>query len=171
VFSTLHTNSAVAAIDRLLDLGVRPLLITAALNLVVAQRLARRICQVCRTPYAPPADMLRLVGMGSGETFYHGAGCPVCAHTGYAGRVGIFEMLRLTPALKALVRQEAGDAEIVAAARGGVTRFLLEDATRKVRAGLTTVEEVTRVMQIDRAPQADAGRLALGVETPGEAET
>jgi type II secretory ATPase GspE/PulE/Tfp pilus assembly ATPase PilB-like protein len=151
VLSTLHTNSAAATIDRLLDLGVRPLLVTAAVNLVIAQRLVRRICGNCRIVYTPPDAALRRLQIDPSGEYYHGAGCAACGETGYSGRVGIFEMLRLTPALKDLVRREASEPEIVAAAGAAGTRFLLEDAAHQVRAGVTTVEEVVRVMRFEHA--------------------
>jgi type IV pilus assembly protein PilB len=149
VLSTVHTNSAVATIDRLLDLGVRPLLVTAAINLVIAQRLVRRICEGCRAVYIPSDEARRCVDVEAEGDFYRGEGCPACGQTGYAGRVGIFELLRLTPAIKDLVRRRAGESELVAAAGSAGTRFLLEDAAHQVRAGVTTVEEVVRVMRFD----------------------
>jgi type II secretory ATPase GspE/PulE/Tfp pilus assembly ATPase PilB-like protein len=147
--STLHTNGSVAAIERLLDLGVKPLMITAVTNLVIAQRLARRICNHCRAPYVPsPVALGKLQIAISGE-FQHGEGCAACGHTGYSGRVGIFEMLRLTPRLKELVRGRATEAEMTNAAVGAGTRLLREHAVDKVRLGLTTVEEILRVIRLD----------------------
>jgi len=152
VFSTLHTNGSVAAIERLLDLGVKPLLITTATNLIVAQRLARRICMNCREPYVPSALALRKLHIRpGGHDFLHGRGCEACARTGYSGRVGIFEILRLTPKLKELVNARATESEMTEAAMAGGTRLLLDDALFKVRQGLTTVEEVLRVIRIDAA--------------------
>jgi type IV pilus assembly protein PilB len=149
VLTTLHTNSALAAIDRLCDLGVRPWLITSATNLIIAQRLARRICASCREPYMPSAAALRRLPIDMREfEFYHGKGCAMCSHTGYSGRIGIFEILRLTPALKELVNRQAGESEIRRVAAAG-HRFLLQDALEKVRRGLTTVEEILRVVRID----------------------
>jgi type II secretory ATPase GspE/PulE/Tfp pilus assembly ATPase PilB-like protein len=149
VLSTVHTNSAVATIDRLLDLGVRPLLVTAAINLVIAQRLVRRICEGCRAAYIPSDEARRCVDVEAAGEYYRGEGCSACGQTGYAGRVGIFELLRLTPAIKDLVRRRASESELAAAAGSAGTRFLLEDAAHQVRAGVTTVEEVVRVMRFD----------------------
>ncbi len=152
VFSTLHTNGSVAAIERLLDLGVKPLLITTATNLIVAQRLARRICMTCREPYVPSALALRKLHIQAGShEFLHGRGCDACAHTGYSGRVGIFEILRLTPKLRELVNSRASESAMTEAAMAGGTRLLLDDALFKVRQGLTTVEEVLRVIRIESA--------------------
>jgi type IV pilus assembly protein PilB len=160
VFSTLHTNGSVAAIGRLLDLGVTPLLIATATNLIVAQRLARRICMNCRGPYVPSALALRKLQVQAGShEFVHGRGCPACAHTGYSGRVGIFEILRLTPRLKELVTRRATESEMTQAAVEGGTRLLLEDALAKVRQGLTTVEEVLRVIRIE--PSQNIGQANL----------
>ncbi len=150
VLSTLHTNSSVAAIERLLDLDVKPLLVTGAINLIVAQRLARRICVKCREPYVPAADVLRRLRIeGDAQEFVRGRGCAACGQTGYAGRVGIFEILRLTTRLKELVSRRATESEMRSAASAAGTRFLLDDALYKMRAGLTTAEEILRVIQIE----------------------
>jgi type IV pilus assembly protein PilB len=163
VFSTLHTNSSVAAIERLLDLGVKPLLITTATNLIVAQRLARRICMNCREPYVPSALALRKLHTKAGaHEFHHGRGCAACAQTGYSGRVGIFEILRLTPRLKELVNRRATESEMTEAALEGGTRLLLEDALYKVRQGLTTVEEVLRVIRIEPAQSGGQANRITG---------
>lgn len=162
VLATLHTNGSVAAIARLLDLGVKPLMITSATNLVVAQRLARRICMQCREPYVPSADVLRKLHIEADSLkFSRGGGCAACAQTGYSGRVGIFEMLRLTTRIKELVSSRASEAEIKGAAVAAGTRFLLGDALDKVGQGLTTAEEILRVIRIDRADDAPIpGNLA-----------
>jgi type IV pilus assembly protein PilB len=150
VLTTLHTNDSLAAIDRLFDLGVRPRLITSATSLIIAQRLARRICVNCREPYAPPAPALRRLQIDPGDyEFQRGRGCALCGQTGYSGRVGIFEVLRLTPLLKELVNRHASESKMTRAAAAG-HRFLLDDALEKVRQGLTTIEEILRVVRIDR---------------------
>jgi type IV pilus assembly protein PilB len=162
VFSTLHTNGSLAAIERLLDLGVRPLLVTSATNLIVAQRLARRICTNCREPYCPATDALRRLRIeASGQEFLHGRGCALCGQTGYSGRVGIFEILRLTPQLKELVGRHATEMEMRRAAIDAGTRFLLGDAVDKVRRGLTTVEEILRVIRIEHS---DDSQLPNGLK-------
>ena len=150
VLSTLHTNGSVAAIERLLDLGVKPMMITAATNLVIAQRLARRICMNCREPYVPSTGVLRRLRIeADSQEFHHGRGCVACAQTGYSGRVGIFEILRLTTRLKELVSRRATESELKSAAIGAGARFLLSDALDKVRQGLTTAEEILRVIRIE----------------------
>ena len=150
VFSTLHTNGSLAAIDRLRDLGLRPLLLATAIDLIVAQRLARRVCANCRETYRPSADALRRLGLGPDRfEFQRGRGCARCGQTGYAGRLGIFEMLRLTPRIKDLVAHNASAADIRQAAVASGTRFLAADAIDKISRGLTTVEEILRVIRID----------------------
>lgn len=152
VLSTLHTNCAAATIARLLDLGVDPFQLTSSLSLVVAQRLGRRVCANCREPYAAPPEMLERVLLQPGEvTYFHGRGCPACHQSGFAGRTGFYELLRLTPKLKELIVRKASEAELIKAAEQEGTQFLLDDARRKVREGLTTVEEVLRVIQIEEA--------------------
>jgi type IV pilus assembly protein PilB len=166
VFSTLHTNNSVAAIERLLDLDVKPLLVTAAINLIVAQRLARRICMKCREPYVPSADVLRKLRVeGDAREFLHGRGCAACGQTGYSGRVGIFEILRLTTRLKELVSRRATEVEMRSAASAAGTRLLLDDALYKMRAGLTTAEEILRVIQIE-SPDDDERPYGLTLSRP-----
>ncbi len=149
VMSTLHTNSSLAAITRLLDLGVDPFLITSSVNLIVAQRLARRICSQCKEAYTPARELLqRLRIEDPGLTFYRGRGCSACAKSGYAGRIGIYEMLRMTSALKELIRQKASESELHRAAAAAGTRFLLEDGLSKVREGLTNLDELVRVIEV-----------------------
>jgi type IV pilus assembly protein PilB len=152
VLSTLHTNSAAATLARLLDLGVDPFQLTSSLCLVVAQRLGRRICPNCRETYAPPPEMLERVQLQPGEaTYFHGRGCTSCNQSGYSGRTGFYELLQLTPRLKELIVRKASEAEIIKAARQEGMQFLLDDARSKVKEGITTVEDVLRVVQIEEA--------------------
>jgi type IV pilus assembly protein PilB len=153
VLTTLHTNGTVEAIDRLLDIGVKPLMITSVTNLVMAQRLARLVCPHCRVRYQPSPAAVQKLGLDFSGEFMRGRGCPACGHTGYRGRIGIFELLQLTPALKALIRAGASEAELRVAATSGGVRWLCDDAATKIKQGLTTVEEVLRVVRID-----DGGR-------------
>ena len=166
VFSTLHTNGSLAAIDRLRDLGLRPLLLTAAINLIVAQRLARRVCASCCEPYVPAPDALRRLRLEADRfVFRRGRGCASCNQTGFAGRVGIFEILRLTPLIKDLVTRNASAEELRQAALASGTRFLLADAIDKIGQGLTTVEEILRVIRSD-ADEPPAGGDAHGAAQP-----
>jgi type IV pilus assembly protein PilB len=147
VFSTLHTNDAPSAITRLINMGVEPYLIGAALNMVLAQRLVRRICPKCRESYDPPRTLRKAIErMGfSIEKFYKGVGCRKCRNTGYSGRVGVHELMPITDELRDAI--VAGNSVIdlrrIAGNLGMVT--LRHDGFRKVREGLTSVEEVIQV--------------------------
>jgi type II secretory ATPase GspE/PulE/Tfp pilus assembly ATPase PilB-like protein len=151
VLSTLHTNDAAGAVTRLQDMGCEPYLVCSALVGVLAQRLVRRICPACRVPDHPdPADLLAL-GMtdAAGVQLSRGAGCDGCRGTGYRGRTGIYELLRLTEDARDLIlaRAAAGALRRHAIARGMTT--LREDAWAKAGAGITTVAEIVRVTQED----------------------
>ena len=151
VLSTVHANSALATLERFHDLKVTSLSIGAAVNLIVAQRLARRVCRNCRTRYQPSADTLRRLPMNTDDIeFWHGAGCPSCGGTGYAGRIGIFELLRFTPSITRMLNRNCGEDELRAALEDDGATFLMQDALAKVREGLTTVEEVLRVIRTDK---------------------
>ncbi len=147
VFSTLHTNDAVSAIPRLLDMGVERFLLASTINAIIAQRLVRTICENCKVEYTPDPLILKRVGWVGEERpkFYKGAGCPACNNTGYKGRIAIFEMLVITPRLRELISSGANFTEIKNAAleEGLVTLF--EDGMEKAREGKTTLEEVVRV--------------------------
>ena len=149
VLSTLHTNSSLATIARLLDLGVDPFLISSSVTLIMAQRLARRVCQRCKEIYTPASGLLERLHLDEPNiNFYRGKGCASCGNTGYAGRVGLYELMRMTPTIKELVNRKAPEIEMRKAAGLAGTRFLLEDAMEKVRQGITTLEEVLRVIQL-----------------------
>ncbi len=150
VLSTLHTNDAPSAITRLMDMGVEPFLIASSIIGILAQRLARRICQNCKEPYKPPAEALHRVGFNVDDmenvVFYRGRGCEQCRHTGYRGRNGIFEMMLVTEEVADLTVKRAPLSEIRAAALAGGMKTLKMDGFQKVLEGLTTVEEVMRVI-------------------------
>jgi type II secretory ATPase GspE/PulE/Tfp pilus assembly ATPase PilB-like protein len=149
VFSTLHTNDSTGAIPRLLDLGVPDYLVTATLEGVLAQRLVRRTCESCATPYAPNPDVLRAVAGDAAPSveLVHGAGCSACRGTGYRGRVGIFELLTVSDELRSAIAARAPRATLRQV--GGHTGLvsLRADGWTKARAGLTTVEEIVRVIE------------------------
>jgi type IV pilus assembly protein PilB len=150
VLSTLHTNSAVAAVSRLFDLGVDASIVANSLSMVVAQRLVRRICDNCREVYEPDAQVLARTGLGPDHPpVYRGAGCPACGNTGYAGRVGIYEVFRPTTNIRRLINDKASEAEIRNQARQSGLILLREDALAKIKAGLTSPDEVLRVVQVD----------------------
>ena len=149
VLSTIHTNSAVATITRLRDLGIPSYMIASTVIGIVAQRLVRKICQKCRVKADPTElDILRL-GISSGIPVYRGVGCPECAGTGYKGRTGIYEILTLTQAVR---DQIAGDATENEIRQGAISRGMVTlggAALDKVTSGITTTEEVYRVVETD----------------------
>ncbi|MGH7718678.1 MAG: GspE/PulE family protein [Gemmatimonadaceae bacterium] len=147
VFSTLHTNDAVGAVPRLLDLGVPDYLVAATVEGVLAQRLVRRVCGNCRVPYRPnPESVALLAGHPVGRvTLACGVGCVACRGTGFKGRTGLFELLLMTDEIKDAVIHRASRAELKQLALDRQMRPLWSDGWSKVEAGLTTVEEVLRV--------------------------
>ncbi|MDQ2861479.1 MAG: Flp pilus assembly complex ATPase component TadA [Pseudomonadota bacterium] len=146
ILSTLHTNSAAAAVTRLLDMGVEPFLITSTLNAVLAQRLVRRLCPHCREAFAPTREMLAALDADEGlthiETLYRPVGCEACGGSGFSGRIAVLELLVVDAETERLVLARAEARDIQAAA--GLTT-MLEDGLAKAKAGLTTLEEVLRV--------------------------
>ncbi|MEQ8788105.1 MAG: ATPase, T2SS/T4P/T4SS family [Pirellulaceae bacterium] len=148
VFSTLHTNDASSAITRLVNMGVESYLISAALNMVLAQRLVRRICSKCRHDYEPPRTMRKaLERMGyEMETFYRGAGCKRCRNTGYSGRLGVHEVLVVNDELRDAVVADVPISTLRRVAEKGGMITLRHDGFRKVKEGITTVEEVLHVV-------------------------
>jgi type IV pilus assembly protein PilB len=150
LLSTLHTNSTVATIARLFDIGVDPFLVSASVNLIVAQRLMRRVCEHCRTTYTPEAeDLQRLHLEHSGITFQHGAGCDQCEGTGYSGRIAVYEQLHCNNKIRDLIARKASDNDLRRVAMEGGMIPLIDAAIAKVSSGLTTVEEVLRVIPTD----------------------
>ncbi len=153
VLSTLHTNDAPSAVTRLVDMGVEPFLIASTLVGTVAQRLVRQICRRCKQPYTPPPELvsnLNLNGTGASAgdvQFMHGKGCQECRETGYAGRIGIFELLLVDDAIRALIVGRTSAREIQTTARQSGFTTLREDGLVKATRGLTTLEEVLRVTQ------------------------
>jgi type IV pilus assembly protein PilB len=147
VFSTLHTNDSASAITRLINMGVEPYLIGAALNMVLAQRLVRRICAKCREEYEPPRPLRKaLERMESGiEKFYRGIGCRRCRNTGYSGRLGVHELMFINDELRDAVVAGQSVAELrrISACYDMITLRL--DGFRKVREGLTSLEEVIQI--------------------------
>jgi len=149
VFSTLHTNDAVSAVPRLLDLGIPDYLVAATVEGVLAQRLVRRICDSCRTTYRPsPESLATIAGRPVGSpTLERGAGCSECRDTGFRGRLGLYELLELTDEMRAAIARGATKVELRAIAIENGMTTLTADGWHKVQAGLTTVEEVLRVVQ------------------------
>jgi len=152
VFSTLHTNDAPGAVARLVDIGVEPFLISSGVSGVLAQRLARTICGSCKEPYVPPAETLEQFGIAErakGRKFYRGRGCQACRFSGYRGRIGIFELLLVSDAVRDLINAKRSAAEIrKAALKNGILLTLYRDGLEKVAKGVTTFEEISRIVQV-----------------------
>jgi len=177
VFSTLHTNDSCAAVTRLINMGIEPYLLGAALNMVLAQRLVRRICPKCREPYEPPRKLRKAVERMGFEidTYHRGVGCRKCRNTGFSGRIAIHELLVLDDDLRDLVASgpSLGTVRAMAQAKGMVN--LRYDGFRKVREGITTLEEVLRASDESResdrsAPGTGAtnGRETAGIDDGGD---
>ena len=152
VFSTLHTNDAASAITRLIDMGVEPFLVSSSVNAIMAQRLVRKICPHCREAYVPSKSFLDRAGLSpvkfGNRELYRGVGCIECLQTGYKGRIGIFELMGLTPAMKSLILTTSDAGQIKKQALSSLATGMMtlrQDGLRKVLAGLTTLEEVFRV--------------------------
>ena len=148
VFTTLHTNDAVGAVPRLFDLEVPPYLVAATVEGVLAQRLVRRVCDFCHVSYSPsPEQVAAVAGRPVGHpVLLRGAGCPNCRGTGYKGRIGIFELLVMTDELKEAILERGSRSRLRTLAVDGGLVSLRTDGWSKVQAGLTTVEEVCRVV-------------------------
>jgi type II secretory ATPase GspE/PulE/Tfp pilus assembly ATPase PilB-like protein len=159
VFSTLHTNDAATAIPRLIDLGAEVFLIASVLNAVIAQRIVRRVCSYCKQPYQPPQEVIEEIKKTLGPhllkeyqekpiNLFKGAGCSECNNTGYLGRIGIFEVLKITPKINKLILAQASAKDIQQQALEEGMMTMKQDGYWKVLDGMTTVEEVLRVAEI-----------------------
>jgi len=150
VLSTLHTDDAPSTVTRLMDMNLEPYVIASALIGVVAQRLVRRLCHSCRRQYTPEADTLRTLNMSESDAahfvFYRAVGCEDCNHTGYRGRMGIYEVMRVNDKVRRLIAQKAGEDMVRDAAIGAGMITLGEDALSKVKSGATSAEELFRVV-------------------------
>ena len=148
VLSTLHTNDAPSAVDRLRDVGVEPWLISGALRGVVSQRLVRRICPHCKRAYHPASDELALLGLDDAPdlVFYKGEGCPDCHHTGYTGRRAVFEILMIDAPLRRLITAGASADELADEARRHGFTTMRERCRDLVLRGETTAEEAARTV-------------------------
>jgi len=153
VFATLHTNDAPSAITRLLDIGVKPFLVSAAVQAIMAQRLIRVLCKECREEYTPSETQLASVGLdpesAKGITLFRPRGCPSCEQAGYRGRLGIFELMSLDTTLREMTfRQESSNALRDYATSSGGMSTLVQDGAKKVVNGTTSVEELLRVTSV-----------------------
>jgi len=146
VFATLHTNDAVSAVTRLVDMGVEPFLLASSLIGVVAQRLVRRLCLECRKPIATDAEQLKALGFAPTRgTFYSAQGCPACNHSGYRGRTGIYEFLSVNDSLRELIHNRAAEQVLRERAVAQGMRSLRDDGMRWAAQGAISLEEVVRV--------------------------
>ena len=150
VLSTLHTDNAPSAVTRLMDMGVEPYVISSALLGVVAQRLVRRLCTDCRRQYTPAPETLRGLNITEADAaqwpFFRAVGCDHCNHTGYRGRIAIYEVMRVSQKLRHYVSQRAGEDALREGALAAGMASLGEDGLAKVKAGVTTAEELLRVV-------------------------
>ena len=150
VLSTLHTDDAPSVVTRLTDIGAEPFVIASALIGVVAQRLVRRLCVNCRRQYTPPPETLRALNIAEADAaaipFYKSVGCDQCNHTGYRGRIGIYEVMRVTDKIRRLIAAAASEDQVREAALAGGMLSLGEDGLSKVKSGVTTPEELLRVV-------------------------
>jgi type IV pilus assembly protein PilB len=148
VFTTLHTNDSTGAVTRLVDMGVEPFLISASLECVLAQRLIRKICTRCREAYEPSESVLQQLGLSpydiGDKNFYYGKGCEACNHTGYKGRKGIYELLKISDPIRELINQRAPGVVLRQKAIELGMTTLREDGLRSIYDGETTIEEVLK---------------------------
>jgi type II secretory ATPase GspE/PulE/Tfp pilus assembly ATPase PilB-like protein len=147
VLTTLHTDDAPSAVTRLVDIGIEPYIAASATIGIVAQRLLRRLCVSCCAPCVLPQDVLRTLHVeGVAANFHRAVGCDVCHHTGYRGRLGIYEVMPVSDRIRRLIAQRAPEATIRDAALSAGMSSLAEDGLEKVKAGITTAEELLRVV-------------------------
>jgi len=153
VLSTVHTNDAAGAITRMRDMKVEPFLLASTLRAVIAQRLVRRLCPTCRTPGPADAAAARLLGLKTGATVYSPAGCPDCGGSGYKGRIGAFEVIKIDDTVRRLIN-EGGDETAIAAHSFANSPDLRASARDLVLAGDTSVEEAVRITRTDMVTEA-----------------
>ncbi len=151
VFTTMLGSDTASAVTRLIEMGLEPFLAASSLSTVVAQRLVRLVCPDCKAPYSPSAELLRRVEAETGldlskATFYRGAGCGTCRQTGYKSRTGLFEVLAVTEPLREVIARPVSTAALRQAAREAGMVTMLQDGVEKAAAGVTTLEEVMRVL-------------------------
>ena len=150
VLSSLHATDAIGAIYRFVEMGIEPFMVTSAVIGVQAQRLVRRICDQCRAPFRPPIEDFEFYTAmgGRGAAFFHGTGCARCSHTGFHGRIGVFEVLKVTDAVKRLLVRDAAPEALRAQAIADGMTTLRESGLAKIDEGLTTISEVMRSVHL-----------------------
>ena len=145
VLSTIHTNDSLSAVNRLVDMGIEPFLLASTLRVLEAQRLIRRLCKECKEPYGCEPEMAKRYGLEPGQTLYRPKGCDRCRGAGYKGRVGVFEVVRITSRMSNLIQSRAPLPEMRLAAKEEGMKLLLDSGMDKVREGTTSLEEVMTV--------------------------
>jgi general secretion pathway protein E len=149
VLATLHTNDAVGAVTRLVDMGVEPFLVASSLLGVLAQRLVRKLCPVCRREHIPDVAERKMLddsqGAAGARSIYMPGSCAACGNTGYQGRTGIYELLSIDDSMRTLIHDGASEGRLRDYARARGMRTIRDDGLRWVRAGATSLEEVLRV--------------------------
>ena len=158
VLSTVHANDAVSTIPRLIDMGIEPFLVASTLNIVVTQRLARRLCDHCKKEYTPSRDAAHKEALklrpdiqkhlANVTKVYRAVGCKECNNTGYSGRIGIYEILPMTKSLRDIIISNPNSDDILVAAKKGGFRLMVEDGVKKLKDGVIDIKELTRVIAI-----------------------
>jgi type II secretory ATPase GspE/PulE/Tfp pilus assembly ATPase PilB-like protein len=154
VLSTLHTNDALAAINRLVDMGAERFLLASALRLVEAQRLVRRLCEKCKESYRLDADTAAKWHLDPQKEYFRPKGCELCRQSGYKGRVGLFEVVRVTPKLRDLIAEGKALPELRAESRKAGMMLLADAGLEKVKAGVTSMEEALSVCMAEAEDDA-----------------
>jgi len=173
VLSTLHTNSTISAVTRLMDLALEPYLIASSIVVIVAQRLVRKICSSCIEEYTPPPALLERyraeIQAAHIERFYRGKGCLQCDYTGYLGRIAVFEILKVTDQVRSLIAKKAGEAAIFQEGRKNGMKLLIDSALGKVQEGLTTLDELAKVasrVEVEKEPEPSSARAEGVISEP-----
>ena len=149
VLSTIHTNDSLSAVNRLVDMGIEPFLLASTLRVLEAQRLVRRLCKVCKEAYPCEPENAERYGLETGTILYRPKGCDACRGTGYRGRVGIFEVIRITPLMAKLIQSRTALPEMREAARSEGMKLLMDSAVAKAKEGLTSLEAALSVTMSD----------------------
>ena len=164
VFSTLHTNDSASSFIRLVDIGIKPFLVASGVRAILAQRLVRTICTVCKEPFRPPDEEFERLGIDVDPNkveLFHGAGCENCNHTGYSGRLGVYELLLTTDELRQMIMDGEPAGALRRTARLGGMLTMREDAWRKALRGITTLEEVNKRTKVDEPLRRKGESLAV----------
>ncbi len=166
VFSTLHTNDSASAFIRLVDIGIKPFLVAAGVRAVLGQRLVRTICTTCKEPYKASEEELEWLGMPNIDPakveLFKGAGCENCNHTGYSGRLGVYELLWTTDEIRKMIMENKSSTALRRAARMDGMATMREDAWKKALKGITTLEEVVKRTKVDEPLMRHADYAAAG---------